>query len=378
MAFFISRIMHYGIYPKLTKTYILERISQEQIMEKYLGIPLDFDNQFCSPLRIDHNPTCGLYYNVHGRLRMRDLSGHFWGDCFDLVAFRLKLNSNNKRHFQVILHTIAKDFRIHKYTDSNEVANYDKLFEAFTATRKKKYPTIIKITPRKINGYDKLYWGNINVNEKLLNYGRVYFAQEIYISKNNLPFIKVYSYTVKDPAYCYYGGKFENGVDQWKIYFPYRKKIGENGFLSNSSFLQGRHLITCGRFGGITKSYKDVLSFLSLGVQSVAPTGESTPITPEEYWFMRTKFDYLFSCMDYDRAGMRMAQFLRKTYRIEPIMFTNGLYGSKDFGAKVLTDNMTIVGIDNTKAIVHGVYEQYVQDFIDLDKYYYNALKHIK
>ena len=61
--------MKFGIYPVLNKTYILERISQEQIMEYYLGISVKLDILLKSPLRKDENPTCSFYYNQHGRLR---------------------------------------------------------------------------------------------------------------------------------------------------------------------------------------------------------------------------------------------------------------------------------------------------------------------
>lgn len=112
MAFFNLFFMNFGIYPKLTKDYILKRVSQEEIMEKYWGVALVFGEQICSELRKDANPTCGFYYNKTGRLRLRDLAGHFWGDCFDMCAARIQVNVSTKQGFQLILHTIAKDFRI--------------------------------------------------------------------------------------------------------------------------------------------------------------------------------------------------------------------------------------------------------------------------
>jgi len=367
--------MNFGIYSDLTKDYILKRVNQEQIMEKYLGIPLDFTHQFCSPFRKDNNPTCGLYYNDYGKLRMRDLAGYFWGDCFDACAFRLKVDANNKQAFQLILHTIAKDFRIHKYKDYNEVRKYEIITEAFFKKQNEKITTRFNIVPRNYNSYDKLYWDKINVSKQLLEEGKVYFAQEISVSKNNLPFINIYKYKTKDPAYCYWGGKDKNNIDMWKIYFPFRRNKGETRFVSNSSFLQGKQLITCGRVGIITKSYKDVLAFRSLGLQAVAPSAESKLLTKDEFWFMKTKFDYLVSCMDYDRAGMRMAQMLRKIYKIDPIMFTNGRYNSLDFGSKDLTDFISKKGVNEITEIITELFKEHYYDFRKLDKYYYNSLK---
>ena len=116
---------------ELTKTYILNEISEEEIMEKYLNISVNNDtlsaSSVCSPLRKDTTPTCNYWYNRTGKLRFKDWSGHFHGDCYDVVAYRLGINSRNKRAFQLILHTIAKDFRIHKYKDDKEVKRYDEI-----------------------------------------------------------------------------------------------------------------------------------------------------------------------------------------------------------------------------------------------------------
>jgi len=325
--------MNFGIFPALTKGYILERVTQEQIMEYYLGIPIKVGALLNSPLRQDKNPTCSFYYNNQDRLRFRDFSGHFWGDCFDVVAYKLGIDSKDKKAFQLIIHTIAKDFKIHKYEDNKEVHNYDIITKDFFSKKKKKNKIIFKIIPRDYNYHDDDYWKQFNVDRNLLHHGKVYAAEEIYLSKDGYNFTRIYTYTVKDASYCYFGGKDENGVEDWKIYYPHRKK-GEQRFHTNSSFLQGKHLITGGKVGIITKAYKDVLAFRSFGFQAVAPSAESVLLSKGDYEFMKSKFTYLVSCMDYDRTGQRMAQLLRKTYNIPAIMLTNGRYGSNDYGAK--------------------------------------------
>lgn len=373
--------MQIGILPKLTKTYILDRITQEQIMEKYLApygvTQVQTNKQIYSPFRKEDNPSCGFYYNETGKLRIRDLGGNFWGDCFDVVAWCLKVDSTDKKSFQLIIHTIAKDFRIHKYIDNTEVTNYDLITTNFFKQRKTKKPKLIfKIIPRKVNYHDLDYWKKFNINENLLNIGQVYFADEIHMSRDNMNFIKIYQYSTKDPAYCYFGGKSE-GIDNWKIYYPFRKK-GEQRFHSNSSFLQGKKLITCGRIGIITKAYKDVLSFRSFGLQAVAPSAESVLLTKDDYWFMKTKFDFLISCMDFDRTGKRMAVQLYKTYKIPPIMFTNGYFKTVDYGVKDFAEHVDKKGVLETTNLITNIYNKYLPDFEELDAYYYNTLKFIK
>lgn len=370
--------MYFGVYPEITRKYILERISQEQIMEYYLSIPVDITKLHTAPPIIrasDNTPTCSFYYNEQGRLRFRDFGGDFWGDCFDVVAKHLTVSSKNKRSFQLILHTIAKDFRINRYVDNKEVANYNKITASFFNKKKAKPRTIFKVIPREYNYHDLWYWKKFNITAPLLSIGKVYAAQELYTTHDGYDNI-IYKYSTKDPAYCYYGGKDAKGVDLWKIYYPFRKK-GEVRFHSNSSFLQGKHLITGGRIGIITKAYKDVLSFRSFGLEAVAPTAESVLISKDDYHFMNSHFDYLVSCMDYDRAGIKMMKKLWRTYRVQPLMFTNGTNGTINYGVKDFAEHVDIKGIPATQTLLTTIFDKYKYDMYDLDTYFYNKLKFI-
>lgn len=369
--------MAFGVYPKLTRDYILERITQEQIMEKYLGIPVTIGNLVISPLRNDRHPTCAFYYNKYGRLRFRDMSGHFWGDCFDVVAYRLGVDSKDKRGFGFIMETIAKDFRIHKYENVDAVAKYEKITKAYFEKRKKA-TTQFKIKFREFDYNDEKYWKQFNINIPLLKYGHVYAADEIYVSKNNLPFISIYNYKYTDPAYCYYGGKNKEGIQRWKIYYPMRKAQGESGFHLNISFLEGAHMITPGRFCIITKSLKDVLTFRSIGLQAIAPPAESVLITPNQFLWLKNQFDYIVSCMDFDLAGVSAANKMRKQYRIEPFFFTDGRFGTHDYKAKDVSDFVKLRGVGHYKNHIDNIYSKYESLFRRYDKELYKQLKFIQ
>lgn len=378
-------MINIGLLPELTKTYILNEITEEQIMEKYLGISVDNStleaNSVCSPLRSDKDPTCNYWYSKTEKLRFRDWSGHFHGDCYDVVAFRLNVNSRDKRAFQFILHTIAKDFRIHRYQDSKEVQKYDKLTETFRKKKRSPNKTIIKVVPRKWNYRDDSYWGRYHINKDLLGIGHVYPVEELYISKRNKPFIRIYSYNVKDPAYAYYGGRDKNNNPKWKVYFPLRRgeKVHRNNprFLVSHSFLQGKHLITPARFCVVTKSMKDVLAFRAFNIVAVAPPAESVLLTIEEYDYIRPYFDFIVSCMDYDRAGKLMAKQLKRVYNIDPIMLTDGHFGTHDYGSKDPSDFIAANGYDKSMELFQSVYNRYAEDIKKFDTYYFNKLKHI-
>ena len=371
------------ILPELTKTYILNEISEEEIMEKYLNISVNNDtlsaSSVCSPLRKDTTPTCNYWYNRTGKLRFKDWSGHFHGDCYDVVAYRLGINSRNKKAFQLILHTIAKDFHIHKYKDDKEVKRYDEITKEFHKKLKGNSQTMIKVVPRKWNYHDDGYWKQFLVDRKTLDIGKVYPVQELYISKRGRPFIRIYSYTVKDLGYAYYGGREDKGTPKWKIYFPLRNKMDRQKprVLVRHSFLQGKHLIKPARFCVVTKAYKDVLAFRKFNIVAVAPSAESVLLTKNEYWLLKKNFDFIVSCMDYDRTGKMMAKQLRDIYGILPIMLTDGHYNTYNYGSKDPSDYIAANGYSKSLLLFKTIFEKYQEDIYKLDKYINDNLNRI-
>ena len=61
-------------------------------MEHYLNVPVK-KGLFRSPLRDDKNPTCSFTYDKHGRLVLKDFSGDFYGDVFEVVRRVYNLSS---------------------------------------------------------------------------------------------------------------------------------------------------------------------------------------------------------------------------------------------------------------------------------------------
>lgn len=103
--------MEFSLEPiNITKELILSRVSEEQIMEHYLGIPVK-RGLFRSPLRNDRNPTASFYRNGRGRLIMKDFSGAFSGDCFSVVMEKFQCS------YYMALQIIANDFGIIRRND---------------------------------------------------------------------------------------------------------------------------------------------------------------------------------------------------------------------------------------------------------------------
>lgn len=353
----------FGIYPKLNKQYVLDRISQEDIMEKFLGIPVNSTtlsaNSISSPYRSDKHKSCNYWYNDNGKLRFKDWTYKINYDCFDVVAKELGITSLNKEGFIFVLHAIAKAFRIHKYENYNEVLKLEARIKEHKE-RKQRFKKIIqyKLILRKANYHDIAYWKKYHL--ELQDLKGVYFVDVLYMSYNYQAYQKVYTYDPKDPCYGYYGRKDKyTKVDLWKFYFPLRKKGEERSrFVSNGSFMQGIQYLVPDKICIVTKAYKDAMVFKKLGIQSCALSGETIVPSDDELFFLKTNFDFIISCLDWDRIGILMARELRKKANFTPIMFTRGKFNTIDYGSKDASDFVQSNGLFTLQSIIQKEYSK--------------------
>ena len=370
-----------NVLPELTKKYILERVTQEEIMEYYTKIKVNtqslLGNSFSSPFRDDPNPTCNYYYSKdkkgENRLKIKDWNGTFHGDVFDVVSYFEKIKINTSQGFKLLLHKIANEFKIHKYVDKIERERLNVLIENHVALNNLK---IFKVIPRSWNEYDKRYWWDrYGVNSQILRELKVIPVLELHITNDSGYFYKTYSYNMKDPAYAYYGGKIE-GITIWKIYFPLRlKSKGQIKFLTNYKFIQGLHCFQPARIGIITKSLKDVAVWKSIGIQSIAPHSETYLMSKEEFFNIKNKCDIILTNFDYDKTGILLAIKYKKEHGCFPLMFTKGKYNQPNYGVKDVSDFREAYGREKLILLVNNLLEKYSEDLNNINKYNYENLK---
>lgn len=337
--------------PPLTKDFILSRITQEDIFEKYLNIKVDISKPHLNPLREDHSPDCWFYYrrDSQGRevLRFNDFAGYFHGDCFDVVAFTIHVNAKTKEGFKSVLDHIAKTFSLHKYsyeTEENLIQRYFDIVEQ----HKKKTTNKLKIEyiERHWHKIDKLYWGAHYLNVAYLNYYNVKPIQELYLNNNH-----IYTFTPNDPGYCY-----DFGINDRRVYFPLRKRGVKNNprFLSNTSIVQNIDNFTPSKFGLITKSYKDVMVLKRVAkdyfdIDSVSPSGETNAISNKDMFILKSNFDYLCTLYDFDYTGIRYTNKLKKLEPVNTFFITNGRFNTIDYKVKDISEFVLKYGIDKTR-----------------------------
>ena len=122
--------------------------------------------------------------------------------------------------------------------------------------------------------------------------------------------------------------------------------------MTNIPFLENKYLgvitdIT--RIGCLIKATKDALVGANLKIfnekiQFYEIPSETTIPTDEEIKEISKRHDILLVFTDFDYAGVRFANSIRKQFNFIPIFLTNGKYRTVNYGAKDLSDFQRLGG----------------------------------
>lgn len=374
---------------KLTKQYVLSKVSQVTIFATYFNLS-DKIVQYCvdtgelisSPIREDLHPSFGFRYDNRGKLKAKDFAGYFWGDCFDAVAlimstlYNKEYDVSNKQDFIKILRHITFTFKNIFYGDEKDINLVNDINLAVTSIKHKK--PIIELVTRNWNDLDKTYWNSFGVSLHYLNINYIYPVDQFYINRKINPQPKYY-YDKKDPCYGYMLGVDRNKIHNIKLYFPNRTKAGTR-FITNCNHLEGVYNLDRNDYDiiVITKSTKDRVSLGCVLKSIIVPsTGEKIKsynicydnlnigvinIPHETYRLRQNEYDWIkdktkltgkiVSLMDNDRTGKLESIWLRNNYDIIPILIPKK-YNSKDFAEFVYNNinNKDIIAFEINNAL---------------------------
>lgn len=328
-----------NVQPDINKEYILDYVSQINIMEKYLGVEVQTKHQFRSPIRKDKNPTCNfswyngiLYYMDWGRFQSPK-------DCWNVVMYIHNIN------YWDALDKIAKDFNLLN-TDSKDQLN---LFTKEKPKKRRKIkvpkdtPTSIKVKTKHFSDIDKEYLSSYHITSDACKRFRVYSIGSIWIND-----YRIYTYTDNDPALGYYFGVHD--IQRWKIYF-YKRDIKR--FVCNTNIIQGyKQLPKTGEYCIITKSMKDVMCLWEFSIPAIAPHNEKQLINEETIKELQQRFKRLFVLFDFDYTGISGANRYYRQYSIPRLFFTNGRFYTKDYGVKDFSDYVQNYGKEQTRQLI--------------------------
>lgn len=330
----------YTIQPEVSKNSILDVVPQEQIFEKYLGIPVQFTESVCSPLRKDKTPTCGFRYAKSGLLYFRDFSGHFWGNCFDLVMLMYGVD------YDMACKIIAKDFNVLQI----ELGEMPRLQPINPPEHLIKEKARFEISWRKYGRLDLLYWNRFQITESELYEMKVAPVNALWINE-----YLNYGYNPYDPCYA-----IVLAPGEYKLYFPYSTT---RRFLCNTNLVMGiQQLPAEGELVIITKSFKDIMVLKKFHIPAIAWQGEGMMPDKETIEKLKKRFDHTYSLYDFDLTGIRTANKMRKIYGIHPLFFTNSRFGYHNCEAKDAAEYIEKHGMEKSKILYNNFIKVMVND----------------
>lgn len=323
----------------ITKQFILDHVTEEDIFKRYLGLEPTEAGSFTNPLRPnDHNPGCNFYVDSRGVWKFKDYAAGFNWDCFNVIEYDYGIS------FKEALIKVAIDFNlIHGNSPIKKLGIQNKV---------KQKPPELRVKRRPWTKEDYKFWAQYYITPERLEFFKVYPIQAAWFLREGVILQPIYGYTSSDPCFCYHFGSYD-----YKLYFPLRER---GKFIHiNSSIIQGYDQLP--KEGGnllITKSFKDVMAIDVLSrefdLYSVAPMSETIVIPKESYIDLYNRFDSIGTLFDFDRAGIKLMRKYEDAYRL-PYYFFGKEFRLKVFGKAVIkdyADHQRVRGLDETRRLI--------------------------
>jgi hypothetical protein len=328
--------MQISISPtRITKQFLLDKLSEEEVMSFYLGIIPDRDLHI-NPLRTDKHPTASFYRSTSDELIFKDWSTNFHGNFIDIVMEKYRVS------YGKAISIIAHDFNIQK---KQHYETHEPAIEYNGSIIDNKIETQIQAEIQDFTAPQLQWWQDFGITLETLKKYQVFSVKSVFLNGHYL-----YSSSYKSPIYGYYFGK-EKGRELWKMYFPIRKNYR---FLLNTNKLQGaKQLPATGDILVVTKSLKDVLTLYELGVPAIAPQAESITLSTKQYMALAKRFKYIIVNGDWDKAGQKFMINSRNKYPCICLSFVD-----KKLYAKDISDYVKKKGMDKVKLLVDKLREE--------------------
>jgi hypothetical protein len=297
------------------KEVILNKVSEIQIFEHYLGTPVKLGRAIVSPLRQEKHPSFNVYQSkTNGRIYYKDF-GDERGDCFKFVM------QLHRCSFYEAIQLIAQDFGI-------DLKNKNDLSKIRRQAKKIRIPQIF-VTPRKKLPYARLNWSDKlmelwragNVRLEVLQEYNTWAVDKIKIKKRDDDGHFILMSKPGDPIYCF---DYENGVKKF-----YRPNAPNKKYKFISNLRKGdifglkqlqEHVKKHGRVEILVlcAGQKDCLSLYSnTGIRGIALNSESASVSKELYIELSTLAKSIVVVYDNDETGKHHAAKIKEEVGID-------------------------------------------------------------
>lgn len=293
---------------KLTKDYILNKVSQEEIFERYLGIYPEPDKRFKNPLRDNSTPNSEFIF-VGNYIYLRDWGGNDKNiNCFDVV----KLIYKNCSYEDCLKH-ICNDFGL-DIESSNSVLSKEK--REINQPRLEDSISLKKLSSIKIKKKDFTkkeleFWncnGNFNYSTRILESHQIYSTDYVWYNDKQVKSREgVFAYQLKPGMFQIYSPFSDDRRYRFRC-TDLKGVIAYVGRLKKSKYVI------------VTKSVKDCEIAFMHGLNACAFLNEGIIPTEEEITYL-SSFGELIFLYDNDEKGREVINKIAKIYPFIKFIF---------------------------------------------------------
>lgn len=249
-----------------------------------------------SVLNRDSNPSLCFFYK-NGNYFWKDFSTGVGGNSVKFVAYH-----SNKTE------SVAEGMIMRAYENYiNEGNVHNGGFINVSEISKPEYDFILD--PHNVN--TQSWWDKFKITTDTLNRYKTNYCRNYKVIKDE----RIYSFSTFAFAYRNNDGVFQ-------LYQPLidpKYLYVKSGYLIGSEQLEFKSKFLC-----IASGLKDIMagSEVGLDVEFIAPPSENVMITKDQMDFLRSKYQFIFSMLDYDKAGMKAMMRYKAIYDISPVYIT--------------------------------------------------------
>lgn len=279
----------------LTSEEILSRVSEAQLLARYLGVT-QVPTVISSPLRQDIHPSFGLSSPDGKKIFYRDFATGETGDLFKLLG-----RMWNMSFIQVLTFISQDSFGTIRPADVE--TSKEHVHSTIYAGNTK-----LEIRVKEWTEEDRQYWLSYGIPQELLVKANVYPISHYFITKND------FTMTLKADQYAYAFVEFKEGNLTIKVYQPFNKYHFKWISKHDRSVLGlWRMMPAKGDRVCICSSVKDALCLTAnTGIPAICLQGEAYGISETAQRILKERFEKVFICLDNDEPGRRDADKLQQ------------------------------------------------------------------
>lgn len=312
----------------ITKYTILTKVSEEELFERYLGVPVRFDTSYTNPFRADRSPGCTFWCSeTTGILYFVDWANsakRYW-DWIDVAS-----HYYNDLSYPLVIEQVAKDFGLvngETYIPNRAIVQLERPVRRLSTD----YTPIAVKLKGKWSDWELDFWqfSDMEVTTSMLEKARIYTITDYWMngwhSGKNL-----------NKTFAYHLG----GYDKFQIYRPAARNRNYRFRQSSSEWIIGVSELRQNEPIILTKSMKDMNVLRWMGFNVVTTLSETKIVTNEEIEKLRQFDPRIVILYDIDPPGLESAQQIAIKHNCQYITYpkewkTKDTYDScKQYGTK--------------------------------------------